>query len=172
MPMEWYSIRRHQPTARQSNSMSDPCIQAATGVGSREAELIAGYENPEDFGLAGDAKLGAERIQGRTTDFVGVSFLEEALAASAAVGRVVYRNLQPQGSGFMVSNRLFLTNNHVISSVAEARRFLLEFNYELDFRGNPKAVTRFELAPEVFFLTNSINDLDFTLVAVGARVGG
>ena len=66
-------------------------IQAATGVGSREAELIAGYENPEDFGLAGDAKLGAERLQGRTNDFVGVSFLEEALAASASVGRVVPR---------------------------------------------------------------------------------
>jgi endonuclease G, mitochondrial len=147
-------------------------IRAATGVGPREAERIANYEDPETLGLTGEARLGAERIQGRTTDYVGISFLEEALAASASVGRVVFRNLRPQGSGFMVSDRLFLTNNHVISSAAEARQFLLEFNYQLDFKGNPKAVTRFELAPEVFFLTNAEDQLDFTLVAVGARLSG
>ncbi|MCI0388640.1 MAG: DNA/RNA non-specific endonuclease [Acidobacteria bacterium] len=147
-------------------------IQTVTGVGRREAERLVRYEAPESFGLTGEAKLGAERIQGRTTDYVGVSFLESALAAAGTVGRIVFRNLQPQGSGFMISDHLFLTNNHVIRSAADAGRFLVEFSYELDFKGTPKEVTRFEFAPQVFFLTNSENELDFTLVAVGNRVGG
>jgi endonuclease G len=148
-------------------------IQAVTGVSRQQAESMARYgENPANFGLAEEARLGAERIQGRTADFVGISFLELARAAASTVGRVVFRDLQPQGSGFMISDRLFLTNNHVIAHSAEARQFLVEFNHELDVEGRPKATTRFELAPEELFLTNAEDQLDFTVVAIGERVSG
>jgi len=147
-------------------------IQAVTGVSREHAVSLARYEDPAELGLAGEARLGAERLQGKTVDFVGVSFLELARGAESTVGRAVFRDLRPQGSGFMISERLFLTNNHVISSAAEAQRFLVEFDYELDIDQRPRPVTRFALAPELFFVTDSEDDLDFTVVALGERVSG
>lgn len=115
---------------------------------------------------------GQERIQGDTVDFFGVSFLDLARMATRSVGRVILANGSPNGSGFMVSEKLFLTNNHVISSIADADRFLLEFDYELDFEGKAKTVTRFKFDPITFFYTNTETDLDFTLIAVGDRTSG
>jgi len=147
-------------------------FQAATGVSQEQAERLARDADPASLGLTGDARIGAERIQGKTADFLGVAFLDLARTAASAVGRVIFRDLQPQGSGFMISDRLFLTNNHVISSTMDARRFLVEFDYELDVDGRAKAMTRFELAPDDFFVTNAEDDLDFTVVALGERVSG
>ena len=67
----------------------------------------------------------------------------------------------------MISDRLFLTNNHVIPDVNEAQRYLIEFNYEMGINKQPKLISRFILRPEEFFITNTEDDLDFTIVAVG-----
>lgn len=147
-------------------------IQAVTGVDFEQAKRLAHNEDPTKIGLTGDARLGAERLQGKTNDFVGISFLELARAAASTVGRIVLQDLQPVGSGFAISDQLFLTNNHVIPSISEARRCLIEFNYELDTNMRPRGVVRFELAPEAFFLTNAENQLDFTIVAIGRRISG
>lgn len=147
-------------------------FQALPGVDHSIAIKLAQGEAPEAMGLNADVRLGAERIQGRTTDFVGVAFLDYARAAAGCVARVIFRNGQPQGSGFLISDRLFLTNNHVISSQKDAEDFLLEFNYEIDIQGRTRPVIRFALAPNIFFLTNSEDDLDYTVVAVGERDTG
>lgn len=147
-------------------------IQAVTGVDFEQAKRLAHNEDPTKIGLTGDARLGAERIQGKTSDFVGISFLELARAAASTVGRVVLQDFQPVGSGFAISEQLFLTNHHVIPTINEARRHLVEFNYELDINMRPKSVARFELAPEAFFLTNAEDQLDFTIVAIGRRISG
>ena len=72
----------------------------------------------------------------------------------------------------MVSDKLFLTNNHVIPSAENAKQSFIEFNYEMDINGQPKLITRFALDPDEFFATSPIDQLDFTLVAVGNRVYG
>ena len=72
----------------------------------------------------------------------------------------------------MVSDRLFLTNNHVIPSKKDAKQSFVEFNYEMDINGHPKAITRFALEPDEFFINNPTDELDFTLVAIGKRVSG
>ena len=62
---------------------------------------------------------GPEAIRGSTLDFIGVAFLERGRrggGAADAVGRVAYLNGGPQGTGFLVTPRLFLTNHHVIES--------------------------------------------------------
>jgi endonuclease G len=133
---------------------------------------LARYEKRALSGLAGDRRMGAERILGKAVDFVGVSFLELARAAASTVERVVFQNLQPIGSGFMISDSLFLTNNHVIPSRGEAKQYLVEFNYEMDINRQPKAVTRFTLNPDEFFITNPYDQLDFTIVAIGKCVDG
>lgn len=147
-------------------------FQAVTGVDRSQAEALANGEDPAQLGLSTDARRGAEAIQGKTVDFLGISFLDLARAAASSVGRVIYRRGEPLGSGFLISDRLFLTNNHVIGSPEEAADLLLEFNYELDVQGRARAVTRFAFDPAAFFLTNGRDDLDYTVIAVGARDTG
>lgn len=118
------------------------------------------------------APVGAERIYGDTVDFVGVAFLSQGAAAAKAVARVAFRDGRAQGSGFLISDRLFLTNHHVIGSPEEARDYVLEFGYELDPQRRLRSVTRFELDPDAFFLSDEQDDLDYTLIAVGPRVSG
>jgi endonuclease G len=121
----------------------------------------------------GEAKApGAERIYGSTIDFVSVAFLARGVKAAQAVGRVAFRDGQAQGSGVMVSDRLFLTNNHVIGSSDAADQFCVEFDYELDPADRPMGPTRFTFAPSDFFLTDGTDDLDYTLIAVGPRISG
>jgi endonuclease G len=114
----------------------------------------------------------AERIYGKTIDFVGVSFLERGYVSARAVARVAFRSGQALGSGFLISDRLFLTNNHVIGAAKDAAGLVLEFDYERNARGQLRGVTRFALDPAAFFQTNHQNDLDFTVIGVGPRVDG
>lgn len=147
-------------------------FQAVTGVSRETARHLASGASPASLGLVGARRAGAERIQGETVDFVGVSFIDRARLAANAVGRIVFPDLRPQGSGFLISDRLLLTNNHVIPSHREARDFLVEFDYELDSDDQPRSLTRFVLEPDELFLTNDEDDLDFTIVAIGRRESG
>ncbi|MEO8069379.1 MAG: DNA/RNA non-specific endonuclease [Flavobacteriales bacterium] len=114
---------------------------------------------------------GRESIQGATTDFLGVAFLERARLAARAVARVASRDGDGFGSGFMIAPGLFLTNNHVLPDIAAANDALIEFDYELDVNDQPKRITRFALDPKKFFITSAESKFDFTIVAVGDRQG-
>ncbi len=115
---------------------------------------------------------GPEAIYGKTIDFVGISFLERGCSAARAVGRVAFKNGQAQGSGVMVSDRVFLTNHHVIPSIVQAGALCVEFDYELDPADKPRGVTRFAFDPSKLFMTDSVDGLDFTLIAIGPRLAG
>lgn len=119
-----------------------------------------------------DKASGPERVYGGTIDFVGISFLERGWRAAQSVARVAFRDGRAQGSGFMISNRLFITNNHVIGSESDASQLTLEFDYELDPADRVRVATRFELDPQSLFVTDGRDALDFTVVAVGKRVVG
>jgi endonuclease G len=116
---------------------------------------------------------GAETTHGDTVDFVDAVFLTLGARAARAVAHIVGDGGQTSlGSGFMVSPRLFLTNNHVLLDRNAAGAAWITFNFE---RGEKLAhiePTIFSLDPARFFHTVSWKDLDFTLVAVGARVQG
>ena len=114
----------------------------------------------------------AERIYGKTIDFVGVSFLERGYVSARAVARVAFRSGQALGSGFLISDLLFVTNNHVIGSAKDAAGLAMEFDYERDRRGQVIGVTRFAFDPTLFFYTNHENNLDFTVIGVGPRIDG
>lgn len=117
-------------------------------------------------------RAGAEIVQGPTVDFLNVSFLELARSRANAVARVIFRNGQAHGTGFMISDRLFVTNNHVIQTAAFAGGLLAEFDYELKLDGTPRAVTRFAFDPGAFFVTDDQDDLDYTVIAIGGRASG
>lgn len=112
-------------------------------------------------------EISQERILGNS-DLMGIEFLERGIAVGRFVGRVNIRNnigvTVGYGTGFMVSPRLLLTNNHVLNSFQSAKNSMIEFDYQRDRRGVQLPIVAFRLQPEVFFLTNAA--LDYTLVAV------
>jgi len=114
--------------------------------------------------------ISKERIIGNS-DLMGIEFLERGIAVGRFVGRVNIRNNSGVtvgfGTGFMVSPRLLLTNNHVLGNIQSAKSSLIEFDFQLDRRGVQMPIVAFRLQPEVFFLTNAA--LDYTLVAVGEK---
>ena len=115
---------------------------------------------------------GPEKTWGKTIDFVDYVFLERGMRAGRAVARVATREGAGFGTGFMVSPRLFITNNHVLPDAAAARDLVVEFEFERDVRGARKVTTQFALAPQLCFVTNHEDDLDYTVVAIGERLGG
>jgi endonuclease G, mitochondrial len=114
-----------------------------------------------------------ERIMG-TNDLMGIFFLELGLRISRSVCRISVRqangSLLGYGTGFLVSPRLLLTNNHVLGTAGESSHSVLEFNYQVGFKGQMNTSALFPLAPQDFFLTDA--RLDYTLVAVQGEANG
>lgn len=94
-----------------------------------------------------------------------ISWLERGLAAARSVCRIAFKKGDPVGTGFLVSENLLMTNNHVIGSPDAASKMRAEFNYQTDIRGTPLPVARYSFAPKVF-LTNQ--QFDYTLIGLTA----
>jgi endonuclease G len=114
--------------------------------------------------------LAQERILG-TNDLVDVIYLLQALNAARSVGRVVLRNRAGReigyGTGFKVAPGVLLTNHHVLETDTIAATSLVEFDYELDETGSPRATTRFALDPGSLYIADQ--KLDFALTAIGSE---
>jgi V8-like Glu-specific endopeptidase len=141
---------------------SDEVAELATTTGEVPQDVLEVMSAQQEVGL--------ERVLG-TADFVGVAFLEHALRVSRTVCRIAIggRSGSPNGfgTGFLVSPRLLLTNNHVLGSATEAAGSVAEFDYYVRPNGTPASVRVFTLDPDTFFLTDAA--LDFTLVAVSEQ---
>jgi endonuclease G len=107
-----------------------------------------------------------------STFSVNPYFLDLAKAAASSVVRILATDFGFKGTGFMISDKLLITNSHVIPNPLSAEHDFVEFNYELDRCGCPKPVTKFSLAPYNFFISSSFNDLDFAIVAIADRLSG
>lgn len=150
-------------------------VLQGTGIKDiKKAAKVADYDASGYFGLSGKEIRDIKTItEDKEPDFVDIYFLEVARAAASTVGRVLNSAGDWWGTGFMISDTLFITNNHVIEDLSKANNFLVEFNYELDVLKVPKPITRFALDPKKFFMTSPWpGGLDFTIVAVGDRVLG
>ena len=123
-----------------------------------EADAV-GNHGPVDFNPL-------ERILD-TNELTGVEFLERGLVAARAVARVQIRDSRQRvighGTGTMVSSRLFMTNNHVLSDARAASFSTIQFDYLSGVSGDREPVS-FRLMPGEFFVTNET--LDFSVIAV------
>lgn len=150
-------------------------LQAKADLSREEAQIISAAIDlaSTQEGKAKAAKAtGPEAIIGSTLDFVAVAFLERGRRAADAVGRVAFLNAKPQGSGFLVGPRLFLTNHHVIQSAAAAGRLQVQFDYEYDRFNRLRTPTAFAFDPDLCFVTDDIDGLDYTLIGIGERHEG
>jgi V8-like Glu-specific endopeptidase len=107
-----------------------------------------------------------EAVIGRS-EIMSVYFLHEGSQVAHSVGRIItYPGRIANGTGFLVSPRLLLTNHHVLRSQLAARRNIVQFGYYARDDGGPIEPAEFEFRPEEFFVTSPVTDLDFSLVAV------
>ncbi|NJP22579.1 MAG: endonuclease I, partial [Hydrococcus sp. CRU_1_1] len=72
-------------------------------------------------------------------------------------------------TGFLVSPRLLMTNNHVLPSLEEAKTALAEFNYQNSINGEMLPSLAYELDPLTLFITHK--ELDYSLVGVREKQG-
>lgn len=151
--------------SRPQDAEPDKSRQAAV----IERRLHVGHDQAQRMA---QAPGGPEKKWGKTIDFVDAVFLERGMYAARSVARVVTRDGQDIGTGFMISPRLFLTNNHVIPSASAARELLIEFEHERDLQGALKRASRFALLPGTLFITSGEDDLDYAVIAVGERESG
>ena len=104
-----------------------------------------------------------EKLMGKESTLMPISFLEVGLQRSRSVARVK-RADGAMGSGFLTSNNIFITNNHVLENAAQAKEAIVQFNYQNTFAGLDLEPTNFNLDPDNGFAT-SVDD-DWTLVKV------
>jgi endonuclease G, mitochondrial len=136
------------------------------GVGSQEIQQLLSQETavaPEDLSDG----VALERIL-QQNNLAPIAYIEQASQVSRSIGRVVIKNarreIEGYGTGFLVSPRLLLTNNHVLTNAESAINSQVEFNYQRSFAGQLLSPTTFDLEPNTFFITDKA--LDYSLVAV------
>lgn len=138
--------------------------QQAEQKAERLRALAEAVKSPET------ARRALERIVGGN-DLVSVNYLSRGLHAARAVGRVQLRShsgsVLGYGTGFLVGPAVLMTNEHVLSSAAQAADAVVEFDYELDANYREKQPVVFELEPNRLF--SAMRDLDFAVVAVAER---
>lgn len=114
------------------------------------------------------SKTDLERLIGQS-DLLDLNYFWRGLIAARSVARIVLRT-QSEGrivgyaTGFMVSPRLMLTNQHVFERAEDARYSFAEFADERGLMGESPSPVRFAFAPDDYFDNDA--DLDFALVAV------
>lgn len=117
--------------------------------------------------------IAMERILGKS-DLFPISYLQTGLRVSEAVCRISIRNnkgnIVGYGTGFLLSDDVLMTNNHVIENESVALNCIAEFNYQDDENFMPCPTYHFRLDPETLFITNE--ELDYTLVAVAKNTSG
>jgi V8-like Glu-specific endopeptidase len=141
------------------------------GLTPEAAELAADRASSASFALGTRGPLagyfGLERILGRNM-LLGIQYLDSGRLAARTVARVLIRDGAGRTAGFgtgsLVAPGLFLTNNHVIGSVEDAKQSLLQFDYQSSPDGRMLTPATFGVDPDAFFVTSPLDALDFTLV--------
>ncbi|GHF50117.1 endonuclease G [Deinococcus metalli] len=147
--------------------------RAEIGAGRPDlAEDDAGRRARFETHMSGAAPVDAEKVWAEA-DFVDAVFLTVGARAAGPVARLVTdAGRTPLGTGFLVTPRVLITNNHVLEDVAAAGDAWAQFNYELGEDAIPRTPDVYALRPDLFFHAVSWEGLDFTLVAVGDRLSG
>ncbi len=119
-------------------------------------------------GAAPETEDWLERVLGSNDMVDAPHFLEAGARAARPIARIHIRAASGAdrgfGTGFLISPRLLLTNNHVLKDIAASTASLAQFNYHRPLGGTVQPELNFALRPQEFFLTDA--RLDFTVVAI------
>jgi endonuclease I/V8-like Glu-specific endopeptidase len=129
---------------------------------------VAGIEGVSIRSSAARAGV-LERVLG-PNNLLDASFIAGLVAASKTVARIHIGGFGGRsgfGTGFLVSPRLLMTNNHVLPREGVAGTSVAEFNFERARGGGDLPSVSFQLDPATFFVTSPFGQLDYSLVAIG-----
>ena len=110
-----------------------------------------------------------EKIIGKQSTFLPISFLELGLEKSRSVARVVLKN-GDSGSGFLIDDNLFITNNHVLPTKEGATGAVIQFNYQKSITGLAAPISEFRLASDEVFVTSKKDDWTVVKIQGDANV--
>lgn len=128
-----------------------------------ELTSVRGPMLGEDLSWQGEQPADSlEKIMGKQSTLLPISFLEIGLQRARSVARV--RLSSGLGSGFLTHDNLFVTNHHVIGHAGEARAATVEFNYQESATGLTLEAVDFGLDPDSAFATS--REDDWTVVRV------
>jgi S1-C subfamily serine protease len=112
----------------------------------------------------------AEALMGAESALLPILFLRRGLECARSVARTIKDS--KTASGFLTDSDVFITNNHVIDSPAEASQTVLEFGYDaLPGPGGHRQFTAVMLRPESGFLTDAEDDITLVRAEEGASAG-
>jgi endonuclease G len=103
-------------------------------------------------------------------DLRPVHWLAGGLRVAGAVAMI--KGPVGNGTGFLVTPWLLMTNHHVLPSEEAAAATDVRFGYQERESGDIVGVTRLRLQPDRFFVCSPDTALDYTVVAVGALPDG
>lgn len=111
-----------------------------------------------------------EKIIGENT-LRPISFLQQGLQVARSVAYIGVRTSQISGSGtgFLVTQDLLLTNNHVLPHSDLLSNTIFRFNYQENFLGEAQKTDEYRAKPNGIFHTNQT--LDYTLVQLEGKPG-
>ncbi len=100
-----------------------------------------------------------------------ISFLQKGIQVGQSVAYVGVRTSQERwsGTGFLVTQDLFMTNNHVLPDSNLLSDTIFRFNYEENFQGEAQPTDEYRAKFNGVFHTNKA--LDYTLVQLEGEPG-
>ncbi|APR85052.1 Hypothetical protein A7982_10401 [Minicystis rosea] len=125
----------------------------------RDGASVRFAEGPDAaaFGWKGRGGQTPEKIFGKQSTLVPVSFLEIGMLRARAVARIACAD-GAFGTGFLVPGDLVVTNHHVLSSPEMARGGTAHFNYQRTADGHDAEMESLRLDPDAFFVTSRQDD--------------
>ncbi len=140
---------------------------------------LKGYSYREAQDVISLSERGAGQGPGATileriiaeNDLTPIGFLMKGLACTFTVCRIVIKasdgGILGYGTGFRISPRLIMTNNHVLSSPADAARSVAQFDYREGPSAEPPETSEVGFDTGAFFRTSRA--LDCTIVALNEQ---
>ncbi|MEM6522446.1 MAG: serine protease [Bacteroidota bacterium] len=131
-----------------------------SGISRAGFDWQAGSIIDVNTGRPQEAVLGPE-------NFKQIGWLERAIEASRKVARIKMRG--GSATGFMISDDILITNNHVFESKGDTISAKIQFNYKMDISDNPVRPDVWECDGNSLFKTNP--DLDYSIVKLKTKRG-
>ena len=111
-----------------------------------------------------------EKLMGKQSTFLPISFLEVGLKCSRSVARVKL-STDELGTGFLTWDNIFVTNHHVLETEEQARTATIQFNYQQSASGLDLQPVDLRLAPDQGFKTSAADDWTLVRIQGDANAG-